>query len=144
MSSPASSGQSSRASSGVIIRDGTPSSFCSATLRLNASTSRLGGEHEEVADLLVVDLPARPLLEALVGLQAALGDLDVQRVGELRAQTARGLRRRAAGQLVALEQDDLRSGLGEVERGADAHDASAHDHDVGTGRQRLSAACRRW
>ena len=50
----------------------------------------LGGEQEEVADLLVVDLPARPLLEPLVRLEAALGDLDIERVRELDAQAARG------------------------------------------------------
>ena len=129
-----------RAELARLVAGDDPRRHAELVLQRHAARERvdlgLGGEQEEVADLLVVDLPARPLLEPLVRLEAALGDLDIERVRELGAQAAGGLRGRAAGQLIALEQDDLGAGLGEVEGGADADHAPTHDHDVGTGRQR--------
>ena len=58
---------------------------------------------------------------------------DVQRVAELApARPPAAFDVEPRSQLVALEQHDLRSCLGEVERGADAHDAAADDHHVRT------------
>ena len=119
-----------------MICDGTPSSFWSATLRVNVSTSVSRGEHEQVADLLEVDLPARPPREVLNASRLRLAISMLSASENCARSPACGLRGRPAGQLVALEQHDLRTGLGEVERGADADDAPADDHDIGTGRQR--------
>ena len=57
------------------MRLGTPSSFCSATLRSNAATSLGAVEQEQVADPAQVDLLAGPLRRTGERLQAARAEL---------------------------------------------------------------------
>ncbi len=108
-------------------------------LRLNARLERrdvlLAVEQEEVADLLEVDLGARPVAEARERLDAAKPDRDVQRIRELRAEASRGTARGAARELVALEQAHLCPGLGEVEGDARPDDAAADHDDIRTSRE---------
>ncbi len=100
----------------------------------------LTAEHEQVADLLQVDLPARPSVKVSKRIHAPLGDLDVQCVGELRAHAAGGPRRRATAELVAFEQHDVHAGLGQMERGARSHHSATDDDHVGRGRERGALA----
>ena len=108
--------------------------------RLEARDVLLAVEQEQVADLVEVDLRARALAEARERLDAAQADRDVERVGELRAEAARGAARRSARELVALEEADVDARLGEMERDARADHAASDDDDVGGRGQRRSPA----
>ena len=99
--------------------------------RLEARHVLLPVEQEEVAHLVEVDLGAGSLAEARERLDAAQADRDVERVGELRADPTRGPARRAARELAALDEADVDSRLGEVERGARPDHATSDDHDLG-------------
>ena len=59
-------------------------------------------EEEEVAVLPEIDP-----LHLLESIERPQCDLDVERVGELRAKAARRLARRTGGKLVPFEQDDV-------------------------------------
>ena len=83
-----------------------------------------------------VDLGAGTLAEPREGLDAAEPDRDVERIRELRAEAACGPARRTAGELVALEEADVDSGLGEVEGDARADDTASDDDDVRGGGER--------
>ena len=97
----------------------------------------LAREDEQVPDLLELDLPTRAPAEVAKCGEAALGDLDVEHVRELRSDTAGGLGRRAAAELGALDQHDVDAGLGEVKGGARAdHPAADDDHGRGLGEGR--------
>ena len=61
-------------------------------------------EQEQVADLVQVDLLAELLAERLEGPQAAQAELDVDRVGELRAHPAGRLAGRPGPELVLLDE----------------------------------------
>ena len=104
-------------------------------LERDASLERLdvvlAVEEEQVPDLPQVDLPARPLGEALVCLDAPHAERDVQRVGELRPDSAGGAARRARCKLGPLEDAYADAGLREVEPDARAHDTSADHDDLG-------------
>ena len=63
--------------------------------------------------------------------EAALAEGDVDGVGEACAHAARGLRRRPGAEGVALDEQDVDAGLGEVERDRAADDAAADDDDLG-------------
>ncbi len=96
----------------------------------------LAVEEEEVADLVEIDLGAGSFLEAGERFDAAQSERDVERVGELRAETSRRATGRTGGELVPLEEADGGPGLGEMERDARADDAAAHDDDVGLSGER--------
>jgi hypothetical protein len=103
---------------------------------LEGGHRRRGGQEEQVADPVQVDLLTGTLGEAAEGLEAARAQLDVDPVGELGAHTARGLAGRALAELVAFEQHDVgHARLGEVERDAGADGAATDDDDLGRGRQ---------
>ena len=140
--SSAASGHSSSTSSSATKRLGTPSSFWQGDARLERGDVLGSVEQEQVADLVEIDLGAGPLGEALEGLDAAQADRDVERVGELRAHASCRAARRAARELVALDEADVDSGLGQVERDARPDDPAADDHDVG-GDRPASGAHRR-
>ena len=71
---------------------------------------------------------AESLAEALEGLQAALPEPDVVRVGERGPDPAERLGRRTRAESVPLEQHDVPdAGLGQVEGDAGAHDPAAED-----------------
>ena len=93
-------------------------------------------EEKEVADLVEVDLGPRTLAEAGERLDAPQPDRDVERVRELGSESACRPAGRAARELPALEEADVDSGLGEVERDARPDDAASDDHDVGCVRKR--------
>ena len=104
--------------------------------RLEARDVLLAVEEEEVADLMEVDLGAGPLAETREGVDAAQPDRDVERVGELRAEAAGRTARRPARELIALEEADVDSGLGEVEGDARPDHAASDDDDLGGSRRR--------
>ncbi len=93
-------------------------------------------EQEQVADPVQVDLCSGPLREALECFQAPEPDRDVEWVGELSPHPTGRLARRPGGELGALDQQCVDSGLCQVERNARADHAAADDHDVGLGRER--------
>ena len=64
-------------------------------------------QQEQVAGLLELDLRAEALAERGELVDRAQRDADVQLVGELRADPAGGLARRAGRERLALEQDDV-------------------------------------
>ena len=124
------SGESRLASATSIIRLGTPSSFCSATFCSNAVDVLGLVEQEQVADLVQVDLLAELLLERLERPQAAQPELDVDRVGELRADAPGRLAGGPGPELVLLDQHHVADpGRGQVVGGAQADDAAADDDD---------------
>ena len=129
MSSPASSGQSSRA----CARRQDSGRHAVVVLQLDISLEdrdvRLPAQDEQVAHLLEVDLPAGSARELPERAKAPLGDLDVQRIGELRAHPARGSAGRSAPELLPLEQHDINAGLGQVKGDARSNHAAADDHD---------------
>jgi hypothetical protein len=88
-------------------------------------------EEEEVADAVEPEGAAGGGVQAVVRLQAAGGERDVQGVRELTAKAADRLAGRAAAQLGRVEQDDVgQTVLGEVVGDADADDAAADDDDL--------------
>ncbi len=88
-------------------------------------------EQEEVAVALVVDA-ADPVERLELG-HRAQRDLHVELIRELRADAARRLARRAAGERLPLEQDDvLHPLLGQVVGDARAHGTATDDHDLGS------------
>jgi hypothetical protein len=94
----------------------------------------LAVEQEQVAVLAQRDLVG----EALELVERAERDADVQLVGELRADAARRLARRARRQRVALQQDDVVDAEpAEMEGGGGAEGAATDYDDVGrvTGRR---------
>ena len=94
------------------------------------------GQAEQVPDLIQVDGPARPLGEALEGLQAPGPEGDVDRVGELGPDPARRLRRGARPQRVPFEEEDVgHPRFGQVEGDGRAHDPATDDHHLSRGRQ---------
>jgi hypothetical protein len=95
----------------------------------------LAVEEKEVTDAVEVDLEAGPLREPLERLEAAEPNLDVQRVGELRAHATGRLARRSRPELRALDQEDVDAGLGEVEGDARPDHPAADDDHLGTGGQ---------
>jgi hypothetical protein len=130
-----------------------PGGDAELVLQVDGGRERLdvpgAGEEEEVAVAVQVDLLPGALAERGEGRQPAGAQLDVERVGELRPDAARRPGRRAAAELAALEEQDVDSCLGEVERRAGTHDATTDDDDVGAGRQPMrthaahGACCRR-
>ena len=93
-------------------------------------------QEEQVAHLVQVDLLVERVLERLERPQAAQPELDVHRIGELRANATSSLAGGAGSELALLQQDDVGdSGASEVIGGAEAHDAAADDHDGGAGRK---------
>jgi hypothetical protein len=90
-------------------------------------------EQEEVAVL-----PERDLVRDRLELrQRAERDADVQLVGELRADAACRLARRAGRERVALEEDDVVDAeAAEVEGGGGAQGAATDDDDVGRATER--------
>ncbi len=96
----------------------------------------LTAEDEQVPDLLEVDLPSGPPAEVAERVQAALGDLDVERVRELGAHAAGGSARGAAPELPSLDERDIDARLGQVEGGAGADHAATEDDHVGGFRER--------
>jgi hypothetical protein len=108
-----------------------PAGHAVAVLKLDALLERLDvlgrREQEEVAHLVKADLPAGPAPEVGERPQAALRDLDVELVGELRPHAAGRLRRRAGRQRLTLHQQRWHACLGQVKQDAGAHHAPA-DH----------------
>jgi len=101
-------------------------------------------EQEEIPDLVQVDLPAGPVVEAVERLEAAQRDRDVELVRELRAHASRGAARGARRQRVPLdEQDVAHPSLREMERDARAHHAAADDHHLCARRKRHSPVLQR-
>ena len=95
-----------------------------------------GGQEEQVADPVQVDLLTGAHAEPAEGLQAARTELDVDPVGELGTDAARGLAGRALAELVPFEQHDIADArLGEVEGDAGADRPTSDDDDVGGGRK---------
>ena len=88
-------------------------------------------EHEEVPRLMQVDVLARALRKGFKGLKRALAERDVQLVGEVGPNTARGFHRGTAGEISPLDEHHRHSRLCEVERSRCAHDAATDDDDVG-------------
>ena len=131
MSSPASSGHSARVSRGVSDPGIQAVLVLQRDAPLERLDVRLAGEHEQVSDLFEVDLPARTAGEVAKCRQAALGDLDVQHIGELRADAAGRAAGRPAAELSTFDQHDLHAGLGEMKRGARADHPAADDDDRG-------------
>ena len=83
-----------------------------------------------------VDLLSELVGEPLVGPQAALPELDVDRVGELRAHAARRLAGRPGAEGVALEEHHLGDARArQVVRRAQPHHAAPDHHDRGAGRE---------
>ena len=94
----------------------------------------LPGDDEQVSDLLEVDLPAGAAAEVTKCGPAALGDFDIEDVGELGADPAGCAARRTAPELPALEEDHVHPGFAQVKGGARAdHPAADHDHGGGFG-----------
>ena len=94
------------------------------------------GQAEQVPDLVQVDGPARPLGEALEGLQAPGPEGDVDGVGELGPDPARRLRRGARPQRVPFEEEDVgHPRFGQVEGDRRAHDPATDDDHLGRSRQ---------
>ena len=88
-------------------------------------------EQEEVAVLAEVDVDAEALLEGFELRQRPQRDPDVELVGELRSDAPCRLARRAAGERVALDEDDVGDPqLREVVRGARTHGATADDYHL--------------
>ena len=88
-------------------------------------------EQEEVARLAEVDVSPDLLLEVAELEQRDERDADVDLVGELRPDAARGLARRPAPEGLPLAEHDVRDPeLREVVRRAGAHGAAADDHDL--------------
>ena len=140
-----SAGTISSASATEISRDGTPSVACSASAAGRACVL-LGVEEEEVAGLVVADLPADALLERCELGDRPERDPHVELVRELGANAAGRLARGARGERVSLEQDDVGDAeLGEVPDRARPDGASA-DHDTRRTRLPRLAFClaRRW
>ncbi len=87
-------------------------------------------QEEQVARLLQPDVRARAVREVLVQLQAAVAEVDVRGVGELRAHSPDGLARAAGGELVGLQEQHVHAVLGEVERHRRAQRAATDHHHV--------------
>ena len=88
-------------------------------------------EQEEVARLLEVDLRADELGERGELVDRPERDAHVQLVRELGPDASGRLARGARGELVPLEEDDVRYAEGgEVVGDARAHDSAADDHDL--------------
>ena len=103
---------------------------------------RLGRDEDEVAVLPEARVDAELLLEALVRLDGASGQLDPDAVGVLVADAAAGQRRRAGADVVALHHHDAPGPAPrQVVGGAHAHDAGADDDDVGPARHGALPAC---
>jgi hypothetical protein len=91
----------------------------------------LGVEQEQVTALPEADVDAEELFEALELGDRAQGDADVQLVRELRAEAAGRLARRTGGELVALDEHDVRDPeLREVVSRGRPDRAAADDDDV--------------
>ena len=102
-----------------------------------ARERRLVGDHEEVA--LLVEIARHPhlVLEALEEGDAAEGELDLHPRGELHADAARRLARRAGADRVALEHHHVPGAApAELVGDAGADGAGPDDHDVGAARKR--------
>ena len=95
-------------------------------------------EQEQVADLAQVDVLAELTLEGLERPQAPQPELDVDRVGELRAHSPGRPAGGAGPELVPLEQQHVRNpGPGQVVGRAQTDHAATHDDD-GRARRELS------
>jgi hypothetical protein len=93
-------------------------------------------EQEQVADLVQVDLLVEGVVERLERPQAAQAQLDVHRIGELRANTPRRLAGGPGAELALLDEDDIRDpGPGEVVGGAEPDDTATDDDHGGPGRK---------
>ena len=77
---------------------------------------RITGQHEQIPDLLEVDLPAGPAVEVPERVEAPPRKLDVQHIRELCPDAPGRSAGRAAAKLCPLDQGDVDSGLGEMER----------------------------
>src|SRR5438876_794761 len=100
--------------------------------RLEAAQVRGIADEEQVADLLVADVDAELVLEALEDLDGLEREPDLRLGRELRADAAGGLRGGAAADRLALEHDDVaHAAAREVVGDRAAHHAAADDHDAG-------------
>ena len=136
-SSTLSDGTRARASSGAITRTSAPMLSLERDVVAKARQRRLVGDHEEVA--LLVEIAGHPhlVLEALEEGDAAEGELDLHARGELHADAARRLARRAGANGVALEHHHVaRSAPAELVGDAGADGAGPDDHDIGAARER--------
>ena len=104
--------------------------------RLEGGNVLLPVEEEQVADLVKVDLGARAFAEAGERLDAPEADRDVEWIGELRANPARGPTRRTTRELIPFEETDVDPGFGEVKGDARSDDAASDDDDLGGRRER--------
>ena len=141
-----SSGTSAPASSGAIMRVGTPQRFCSSTLRSMSARSRSCLAEEQIAALAEPDVDADLLREARAQLDRLLHEAHVLLGRPLHAHAAAVAPRGALRQVAALEHDDVGdAALGQLVGDAEPHDAAADDGDVALRlRRRLaSAGCRR-
>jgi hypothetical protein len=121
-----------RASAGVSIRVGRPHAFCSRDALLERRGWHRVAREEEVAALAEphVDLHLRRELAAHA--DALLHEAHVVLARPLRAHAAAVSPARAAAQVAAVDDGDVRhASRGEVVRDREAHDAGPHDDDVG-------------
>ncbi len=121
-------------------RDAVPVLDGSALLEARDVVRR--AQEEEVSDLVEADVRARVLREPVVRGEAAGGELDVQAVGELPADAADRLARRAGCEVGALDEDEVDTGLGKVKGDAGADDAASDDDDLGAFGKRVHVASR--
>src|SRR6478609_9430642 len=98
-------------------------------------TIRLAIDHEEIAAALDPEFLIHLAREALHHFDAQLGQLDVDRSGELVADAARVQSCRPESEhLTRFEDDDVGTApLGEMVGGACPHYPAADDDDVGSG-----------
>ena len=104
--------------------------------RLEGCNVLLPVEEEQVTDLVKVDLGARAFAEAGERLDAPEAARDVEWIGELRANSARGPARRTTRELIPFEESGVDPGFGEVKGDARPDDAASDDDDLGGCRER--------
>ena len=102
-----SSGTSEPASSGDIMRVGTPQRFCSSTLRSMVDALALVLGEEQVAALAEPDVDADLLREARAQLDRLLHEPHVLLGRPLHAHAAAVAPRGALREVAALEDDDV-------------------------------------
>ena len=103
-----------------------------STLIVSPTTGILGARETLLLDAGNLNPPGRDAER----IQAALGDLDVQRVRELGTHAAGRSARGAAPELRPLDERDVDARLGQMEGGAGADHAATEDDHVGGFRRR--------